>query len=139
MPVEQPFVVPRPAARSLGLSDDRERLTAELRDSFLLYGLAKDQAVCWLTRSESRRLPVDVRRSQPAPHRWPSQNEDAVARMVRHVEHGRRPSRHLEIEESVWRRASESLPGARALAGTFPLMSGPNCFGTVMGRPALLG
>lgn len=139
MPVEQPFIVPRPIARGLGLTGDRERLTPELRDSFLLYGLAKDQTVCWLTRSQSRRLPEDVRRSQPASHHWPIQNEDAVARLGRLVERRRRPSRHLEVDENVWRRASDVLPGARILAGTFPSMSGPNCFGTVMGAAGVTG
>ena len=31
------------------------------------------------------------------------------------------------------------LPGARGLAGTFPVGSGPNCFGTVMGAAGVTG
>ena len=49
-----------------------------------------------------------------------------------YIEEGRRPSRHDEVPDSVWNSAAEALPGARALAGTFPAASGPNCFGTVM-------
>lgn len=139
MPVEQPYVVPRPVADRLGLSDERDRLTSELRDAFMLYGLKDDRALCWLTRPESRRLPQEVRRSQTTAHRWPRQEENDVARVVRFVEHGRRPSRHLDVEESTWRRASEYLPGARALAGTFPARSGPNCFGAVMGAAGIVG
>ncbi|HEX2972568.1 MAG TPA: hypothetical protein VHP11_09555 [Tepidisphaeraceae bacterium] len=45
---------------------------------------------------------------------------------------GRRSSRHMEIPESLWENTHATLPGARALAGTFPHASGPNCFGTVM-------
>lgn len=52
---------------------------------------------------------------------------------------GNRPaSRHSEVPTSVWRAAERLLPAARRVAGTFPLRSGLNCFGTVMaaaGRP----
>lgn len=41
-------------------------------------------------------------------------------------------SRHEQVDESAWNRASVVLPGARELAGTFADSSGPNCFGTVM-------
>ena len=41
-------------------------------------------------------------------------------------------SRHREVSESTWRTAADLLPAARALAGSFPQRSGPNCFGTVM-------
>jgi hypothetical protein len=133
MPVEQPFVVPRDVQRRDGLADDRERLSFELQDSFCLYELG-DSAVCWLTRAGSRRLPSEVRRAQPAAHRWPSPDRARdVARVVRFVEEGRRRSRHADVDEATWEKASALLPDARKLAGTFPPGSGPNCFGTVMG------
>jgi hypothetical protein len=139
MPLEQPFLVPRTITGNLGLIDDRDRLKPESRDSFMLYRLQSDQAVCWLNQQESRRLPVAVRRSQPAAHRWPRDGDDGIARVVRYVEHRRRPSRHREVAELTWRRVADYLPAARALAGTFPAMSGPNCFGTVMGAAGVRG
>ena len=43
-----------------------------------------------------------------------------------------RPSRHEAVAHSCWAKAVPALPLARELAGTFPVSSGPNCFGTVM-------
>ena len=39
MPAEQPFVVPPEVAARMGHKDDRDRLTMELQDSFLLYSV----------------------------------------------------------------------------------------------------
>jgi hypothetical protein len=139
MPAEQPYLVPRDVALRAGLADDRERLSFEVTDSFMLYGIG-DHAVCWLSRAGSRRLPAEVRRDQPARHRWPSDRfDDDFARIVRFVEEGRRRSRHTDVAETTWRRASDVLPAARDLAGTFPPGSGPNCFGTVMGVAGVAG
>lgn len=52
--------------------------------------------------------------------------------LKRVVSEGRRTSRHSEVREATWRRCATVLAGVRALAGTFPTGSGPNCFGTVM-------
>ncbi len=41
-------------------------------------------------------------------------------------------SRHDQVAPGTWERASETLPRAQVLAGTFANRSGPNCFGTVM-------
>ena len=85
-------------------------------------------------------MPPDVRRDQPAAHRWPSADHaHDVARVVRFVEEGRRRSRHAEVPEETWATASPVLPAARDLAGTFPPASGPNCFGTVMGAADVAG
>lgn len=132
MPAEQPFVVPGSTARELGLESDRRRLSPELRDSFNLYGLPRDRSVCWLSHHRVQLLPREVRRSQPAPHHWPTGSDNDADRVVRLVERGRRPSRHREVDEQVWRRVSSVLPSARGLAGAFASKSGPNCFGTVM-------
>jgi hypothetical protein len=59
--------------------------------------------------------------------------------LVPFIEDGRRRSRHGVVSAGVWREASRVLPGARELAGTFPLGSGPNCFGTVMGAAGVPG
>lgn len=64
---------------------------------------------------------------------WPSLlqgNEELI--LGAYLRFGRRHSRHSEVPESLWASTRAALPGARALAGTFPLGSGPNCFGTVM-------
>lgn len=139
MPVEQPFLVPPEVAKDAGLVDGRARLSFELKDSFSLYDIG-DRLTCWLTQSGSRRLPPEVRRDQPAAHRWPSPDRTRdVARAVRFVEEGRRRSCHAEVAESTWKTASRVLPAARDLAGTFPPGSGPNCFGTVMGAAGVAG
>jgi hypothetical protein len=54
-PEVQPYVVPPDLARALGLADDRDRLTAELNDSFWLYDV-ESAAVVWLTKSETARF-----------------------------------------------------------------------------------
>jgi hypothetical protein len=139
MPAEQPFLVPRDIQSRDGLAEDRERLSLELQDSFCLYELG-DSTVCWLTRAGSRRLPSEVRRTQPAAHRWPSPDRARdLARVVRFVEESRRRSRHTDVDEATWEKASDVLPGARRLAGTFPPGSGPNCLGTVMGAAGVAG
>lgn len=139
MPAVQPFLVPREVANAAGLADDSGRLSFELTDTFGLYDTG-GQAVCWLTRAESRRLPALVRRDQSAPHRWPSADLTRdIARTVRFVEEGRRRSRQADVDEGTWRKAAPLLPDARGLAGTFPPGSGPNCFGTVMGAAGVSG
>jgi hypothetical protein len=139
MPEEQPFLVPGDVAAWAGLAGDGERLSLEVRDSFCLYNVG-DRAVCWLTRGMSRRLPSEVRRGQPAAHRWPSSDRSRdLTRVVRFVEEGRRRSRHAEVDEATWRDAAGVLPAARAAAGTFPRGSGPNCFAAVMGAAGVEG
>ena len=86
-----------------------------------------------------RSAPADLRAQvskQADGHRfvwWPSLlqgHQESV--LGEYLRFGRRPSRHLEVAESLWENTRQTLPGARALAGTFPDASGPNCFGTVM-------
>lgn len=139
MPAEQPFLVPEDKASALGLPSDPARLTFELTDSFWLYDL-DGQAVCWLSRASSHRLPGTVRQTQPAPHRWPSADASRDGeRVIRFVERGRRPSRHRQVDGATWDRVRALLPGARELAGTFPAGSGPNCFGSVMAAAGVSG
>lgn len=86
-----------------------------------------------------RSAPAEVRArasTQADGHRflwWPSllqgHQEPVLGAYLRF---GRRRSRHLEVPDHLWDTARATLPGARALAGTFPHASGPNCFGTVM-------
>jgi hypothetical protein len=129
----QPFRVPPKVADSCGFAAEPDRLTPELRDTFWLWGLSTSSVLVWLTRAEARRLPVEVRRSQPAAHHWPhTLAERNVAAVVRYVERGARPSRHRDVTAATWRRAADALPNARRLGGRFAEMSGPNCFGTVM-------
>lgn len=75
-------------------------------------------------------------RAQADGHRfvwWPSLLiNDNGAILARVVSEDRHPSRHDEVREMCWERCATILPAARALAGTFPSGSGPNCFGTVM-------
>lgn len=82
-------------------------------------------------------------RTQADGHRfvwWPSlvrtRPHDLLARVVATAPHGGEtaalPSRHQEVQKATWQRCRAFLPGARHLAGSFPMSSGPNCFGTVM-------
>lgn len=143
MPVDQPFVVPRSVAHDLGLRDEPERVTFELKDTFLLYGV-DDRAICWLDRAAERALPASLRRAQPTRHLWRS-GDDASAiardleRVVAYVVEGRRASRHREITERAWADIDAVLPGAREIAGTFSRASGPNCFGAVLAAAGVEG
>ncbi|MDQ5861882.1 MAG: hypothetical protein M3536_06435, partial [Actinomycetota bacterium] len=83
-----------------------------------------------------RSSPAGVRErvaSQSDGHRfvwWPSLlkgHEEPV--LDAYLRYGRRPSRHSEVPERLWEAAHGTLPGAKALAGTLPHASGPNCFG----------
>ena len=133
MPERQPFVVPHELRALSGWPEGRDSLSPELRDSFELYGPSGAQSIVWLSRSEARKLPESVRCAQPSAHRWPSESPDRDRRrVIRYVESGRRASRHMEITDAHWAAIGSRLPGARMLAGRFPMKSGPNCFGTVM-------
>ena len=106
-------------------------LRAELVRSQLALGRSRIESVrAWPS------LPQLSIRDQADGHRfvwWPSMlrgREEEV--LIPYVEEGRRPSRHREVPEHVWRNIAELLPGARTVGGTFPQRSGPNCFGAVM-------
>jgi hypothetical protein len=93
----------------------------------------------WSDLLDSRDL-----RAQADGHRfvwWPSllKGGRAVEVLARFVSAGRLASRHAEVPAAVWRRSARVLPGAHGLAGTFPRMSGPNCFGTVMAAAGIDG
>ena len=64
---------------------------------------------------------------------WPSllAHDDGTI-LERVVREGRSTSRHSEVKAATWSRCATLLPRARALAGTFPSESGPNCFTTVL-------
>ena len=78
---------------------------------------------------------------------WPSvvasNPHDILSRVVSAAPDGGEldalPSRHREVVRSTWDRCSAVLPDARQLAGSFPLSSGPNCFGTVMAAAGRAG
>ncbi|GAB3652375.1 hypothetical protein GCM10027596_01460 [Nocardioides korecus] len=104
------------------------------------------RALCPAVRTWAHELGRDRAeraRAQADGHRflwWPTLlagHEGAVLRTF--VENDRSPSRHDEVPDRVWDGAEALLPGARALAGTFPSRSGPNCFGTVMGAAGVVG
>lgn len=138
-PERQPYAIGPRRAAELKLTDRIGPLSFELKDSFELYELG-DDVVVWLTSAEARSLPADVRAAQPAAHRWPARDPAETARRVmRYVEHGRRPSRHREVDASTWSALVGLLPMASTLAGTFPDRSGPNCFGTVMAAAGVAG
>ena len=139
MPQTQPFVVPRDLADERKWTDGAEMLSFEMLDAFELYTVLPTHTIVWLERSQARSLPENIRRAQPTPHRWPTANPARDAQQaVRYVEYGRRPSRHGKVSEEDWESVEGLLPGAKALAGTFPSHSGPNCFGTVMGAAGVI-
>lgn len=133
MPALQPYRVPAQVAEELGLPDRRRDVPFEVYDAFELYGLTDDERIVTVTRRQAQELPAAVRRAQPTPHRWPTMDAARdLERTVAYVRRGRRDSRHAEIDDAAWRRIARTLPGARAIAGTFADRSGPNCFGAVM-------
>ncbi|WP_415645845.1 hypothetical protein [Stackebrandtia soli] len=139
MPKRQPYLIGPGLAGELGLTDRIGPLTPETRDSFELYDLGAD-VVVWLTGTEARALPAEVRAAQPGAHRRASRDPAQTRRrVVRYVEDGRRPSRHTEVDVKTWSELAELLPKAASLAGTFPDGSGPNCFGTVMAASGVGG
>lgn len=75
-------------------------------------------------------------REQADGHRfvwWPSLLADRADEVLTRVVAAQsQSSRHAEVAGSTWDRCAAILPGAAALAGTFPTSSGANCFGTVM-------
>jgi hypothetical protein len=85
----------------------------------------------WQDVLDSARL-----RSQADSHRfvwWPSLLAGRTEQVLSRVVSTRRlPSRHLEVDEAIWRMSAAVLPEARRLAGTFASGSNANCFGTVM-------
>lgn len=139
MPQRQPYAIDKGLAGELDLIDRIGPLSPELKDSFELYGL-DDEVVVWLDLTEARSLPAEVRAAQPGAHRRPSRDpRETTRRIVRYVESGRRPSRHDEVPAEIWRDLAARLPEAERLAGTFPDVSGPNCFGTVMAAAGVAG
>ena len=64
---------------------------------------------------------------------WPSLLRPEPLRVLDpYIVEGRLPSRQAKVPPAVWRAAEPLLPLARDLGGTYPLGSGPNCFGAVM-------
>lgn len=121
--------------------------TPEWRDTFFLYR----GTWTWLTEDEFGALPLAVRRAlrrgrragmrpKPSPV-WPSAlAQVADDPLLRWIEAGVAPSEHAQVDEATWARARRILPGAQALAGTFPSAgSGPNCFATVVAAADDLG
>lgn len=110
----------------------------ELRDTFFLYG---GGPWAWVFESEFARLGREARAvlarerrarllPKPVPV-WPS-DPMLVARMLRWIEAGTRPSLHTLAREQLRRASRGPLRRAAELAGRFPSRSGPNCFSTVM-------
>ncbi|GIG63337.1 hypothetical protein Lfu02_77090 [Longispora fulva] len=157
-PARQPFYLTPAQRTSWGLSAGEPSTDPHLRDTYTLYCVTPGLDVVWLDETEFHALPRPVRagivraqvdhergavptvrryadlvdaRTQADGHRfvwWPSMVTDEVLeRFV--VDDGWPASRHAEVPGAVW---DATLPGAQALAGTFPPGSGPNCFGTVM-------
>lgn len=139
MPDTHPFVVPAALAAERSWPDARASMTMDVGDAFELYSIAPDDALVRLDRRQARGLPAEIRRRQPTRHLWRSGDADLDRRRaIARVEQGRRPSRHDEVTDAEWDAAAR-VPGARAIAGTFPERSGPNCFGAVMAAAGVAG
>ena len=165
-PPMQPFFLTEAEASALGLSTvalaDWQR-TPELRDTFALWSLsdAADR-VALLSEEDWNSLSATVRRRLVhlqvqhgrgnLPHAkafpdlwpqrgrfvwWPSMLTPAV--VARAVAGESQACQREQVPPTVWQAAEKLLPRARALAGTFAEVSGPNCFGTVMAAAGVLG
>jgi len=168
-PEPQPFLVPAGSALAALGKEFEPKSNPELRDTFEIYSVPDGVVCRGVTADEFAAAPRDLRarlvRGQhtrgralvPSVRAWPSLEMAKQADghrfvwwpallagrerevLLPYVAEGRSPSRHAEVPESVWGAASALLPRARALGGTFPPGSGPNCFGTVMGAAGVPG
>jgi len=128
-PARQPFYLTAAEADALGLDTvprDGLTLTLEARDTITEWNIAP------LGRAfPELGLP-------PGRFLWrPRQLTAGV--LARLVAASGVPCQRAEVPPEVWRAAQEVLPGARALAGSFPQGSAGNCFGTVMGAAGTRG
>jgi len=164
-PAAQPFRTDRLCERFADAAPTGHRLqpSAEVRDTFHMYGgtwvwleepefvqlslmvrralLFQRKATGRLgqLRSSPRRL-VDSRRTDSRIVWWPSLlHRVGDEPLFTYVEDGVRPSRHREVDPTVWSAPRRLLPGVADLAGTFAPVSGPNCFGTVMAAAGVPG
>ena len=115
--------------------------SAEWRDTFFMYGgkwtWIEEKEFRALEPEVGRRALMDIRRrntgTKPSPAWTSVLRERGDGPLVRWVEAGVRPSRHVEVPAVVWELARHRLPGASGLAGTFASSgSGANCFATVV-------
>lgn len=165
-PARQPFYLTAAEAEALGLDTVSRAgltLTPEERDTVTEWNIsALADWVAWLTLSDVDALPPGARRALlraqvrhgrgnvPLGRAFPElglplgrflwRPEQLTAGVLaRVVAAGGVPCQRAEVPPGVWRAAQEVLPGARALAGTFPRGSAGNCFGTVMGAAGVPG
>jgi hypothetical protein len=168
-PDPQPFLAPAGSAAARLGNDFEPRSAPELRDAFELYSVPVGTVCRRISAAEFAALPrgsrAELVRFQhtagrslvPSVRAWPALKMAEQADGHRfvwwpglvagreqeiifgYVAESRRPSRHAEVTEPRWRAVAGLLPGAGALAGTFPPGSGPNCFATVMGAAGVPG
>lgn len=167
-PEQQPLFLTAAEAHTFGLStvpraDDA--LAPETRDTFTVWAVAPqaDQVV-WVDRAHWEALPPGLRRAllraQVSHGRgnvplgrayadlWPGLPRGRLlwtpehlspAVLTRWAERDGLPCQRAQVPGTVWAGAAALLPGARALAGTFPEGSAGNCFGAVMGAAGVPG
>ncbi|PTA67724.1 hypothetical protein [Deinococcus arcticus] len=167
-PARQPFFLTAAEVQTLGLNSEPRADAAfppEARDTFTLWAVAPgaDQVV-WLDRADWANLASALQRTLlraqvrhgrgnlplgrayadllPGLPRgrflWhPDHLGPAV--LTRWVEQDGLPCQRAQVPEAVWAGAAALLPGAQALAGTFPDGSAGNCFGAVMGAAGVPG
>ncbi len=165
-PARQPFYLTGAEADALEIETvprDGLILTPEARDTITEWNIAPlADRVAWLTLADVDALPPASRRAllraqvrhgrgnvplgrafpemglPPGRFLWrPEQLTAGVLAQV--VAAGGVPCQRAEVPPEVWRAAREVLPGAQALAGSFPQGSAGNCFGTVMGAAGVPG
>lgn len=164
-PAAQPFRTDRLCERFADGAPTGRRLepSAEVRDTFHMYGgtwvwleepefvqlsravrralLFRRKATGRLGRlTTSPRHLIDSRQTDSRIVWWPSLlHRVGDEPLLTYVEESVRPSRHREVDPTVWSAARHPLPGAADLTGTFAPASGPNCFGTVMAAAGVPG
>ncbi|WP_309572750.1 hypothetical protein [Deinococcus sp.] len=167
-PARQPFFLTGAEADRLGLETvPRTSVTfmPEDRDTFTDWNVeAEAGQMAWLTLEDVDALPAGMRRELlrvqvrhgrgnvplgrhfadllpglPAPRFLWRRGHLTDAVLARLVSQGGRACQRRDVPEAVWTRSVGILPGARALAGTFPAGSAGNCFGTAMGAAGVAG
>lgn len=135
-------------SRILWLSEDRFASLPKARRAALVREQVTRRGGALLRRADRRvgavptvrgwsdLLDASELRRQADGHRfvwWPSLvANNPMGILTRMVSADRLPSRHAEVAEATWRSCDSILPEARELAGTFPVGSNANCFGTVL-------
>ena len=126
-----------PGSRLLWLTEEQfTAMPKAARAALVREQVRRRRGVVPTVRAWQDLLDPALLRAQADGHRfvwWPSMlAEDSRRILERQISTNRLRSQHRDVPARTWRGCREVLPGARALAGTFPAGSSACCFSTVL-------